>query len=159
LEDLREQFNFLISIRDKVSEAHQTILDIRNIRKQLNHFKELWKDNPAMKPLMEKANEIDKSIGEIENELYQTKNRSNQDPLNFPIKLTNKLAHVGAVSGNGDFKPTKPAMEVKEEMTKKIDEQLGKFRNLRDTQLPDFNRQVREKGIDAVLLKEEKLKS
>ena len=159
LEDLREQFNFLISIRDKVSEAHQTILDIRNIRKQLNHFKELWKDNPAMKPLMEKANEIDKSIGEIENELYQTKNRSNQDPLNFPIKLTNKLAHVGAVSGNGDFKPTKPAMEVKEEMTKKIDDQLGKFRNLRDTQLPDFNRQVREKGIDAVLLKEEKLKS
>jgi hypothetical protein len=36
---------------------------------------------------------------------------------------------------------------------------LGKFRTLRDTQLPEFNRQVREKGVDAILLKEEKLKS
>lgn len=159
LEDLREQFNFLIAIRDKVSEAHQTILDIRNIRRQLAHFKELWKENPAMKPLMEKANEIEKSIGEIENELYQTKNRSNQDPLNFPIKLTNKLAHIGSLSGQGDNPPTKQAKEVKEEMSKKIDGELSKFRTIRDSQLPEFNRQVREKGIDAILLKEEKLKS
>ncbi|WP_421799128.1 WD40/YVTN/BNR-like repeat-containing protein [Haliscomenobacter sp.] len=159
MEDIREQFNFLIGIRDKVTEAHQTILDIRNIRKQLTHFKELWKENPAMKPLMEKANDIDKAIGVIENELYQTKNRSGQDPLNYPIKLTNKLAHVGSLSSQGDYAPTKQAKEVKEEMTKKIDDQLGKFRTLRDTQLPEFNRQVREKGVDAILLKEEKLKS
>jgi hypothetical protein len=159
LDDMREQFSFLIGIRDKVTEAHQTILDIRNIRKQLTHFKELWKENPAMKPLMEKANDIDKAIGIIENELYQTKNRSNQDPLNFPIKLTNKLSHVGSLSSQGDYAPTKQAKEVKEEMTKKIDDQLGKFRTLRDTQLPEFNRQVREKGVDAILLKEEKLKS
>jgi hypothetical protein len=158
LADLQEQFDFLTGIRDKVSEAHQTILDIRTIKRQLNHFKELWKDNPEMKPLMDKANEIEKEISKIENELYQTKNRSGQDPLNFPIKLSNKLAYVGSVS-NGDFKPTKQAKEVKEDMTQKINSELSKFEQVKSTLLPEFNKQVREKGMDAIMMKEAKPKS
>jgi photosystem II stability/assembly factor-like uncharacterized protein len=157
--DLQEQFDFLTGIRDKVSEAHQTILDIRTIKRQLNHFKELWKDDPAMKPLIDKANDIEKEISKIENELYQTKNRSGQDPLNFPIKLSNKLAYVGSVSGGGDFKPTKQAKEVKEEMTQKINSELSKFEQVKSTLLPEFNKQVREKGMDAIMMKEAKPKS
>jgi photosystem II stability/assembly factor-like uncharacterized protein len=154
IEDLQEQFNFLIAIRDKMSETHQTITDVRTIRKQLNNFKELWKDDSNMKPLLEKANEMEKSIGEIENELYQTKNRSGQDPLNFPIKLNNKLGHVGSISNQGDNRPTKQAYQVRDEMTKKIDDQLVRYRKVRDEQLPAFNRMVKDKGVDAIILKE-----
>jgi hypothetical protein len=154
IEDMQEQFNFLISVRDKLSETHQTITDIRTIRKQLSNFKDLWKDDNNMKPLIEKANDMEKSIGEIENELYQTKNRSSQDPLNFPIKLNNKLAHVGMITNQGDNRPTKQAYQVRDEMTKKIDDQLVKYRKVRDEQLPAFNRLVKDKGVDAIILKE-----
>ena len=152
----KEQFDFLIDIREKVSEAHIAINDIRTIKDQLNHFKGLWKGQDDKKELMEKANEIDKSISEIEKALYQTKNRSGQDPLNYPIKLTNKLAHLNSLNGRGDFPPTKQSYEVKETITKQIEEQLGKFEAIKENELPAFNRMVKEKAVDAILLKEKK---
>lgn len=152
----KEQFDFLISVREKVTEAHNAIKDIRTIRDQLNHFKGLWKGQEDKKDLMEKADEINKSISEIENELYQTKNRSRQDPLNYPIKLTNKLAHLNSLNGRGDFPPTKQSYDVQKEITKQIDEQLGEFGKIKETDLPEFNRMVKEKAVDAILLKDKK---
>lgn len=153
--DLQAQFDFVMEISDKVSEAHQTIIDIREVRNQLDHYKKLWKGDEAMKPLIEKANAIDSAMTEVEKELYQTKNRSGQDPLNFPIQLTNKLAHVGALTARGQFAPTEQAIQVKEELTEKIDTQLDKFERIRETELPEFNRMVREKAVDAIQLTKE----
>jgi len=149
----KEQFEFLMDVREKVTEAHQAINDIRAIRKQLGHFKGLWKDQEDKKELMDKANEIEKAIGEIEKELYQTKNRSRQDPLNFPIRLTNKLAHLNSLNGRGDFPPTQQSIEVKNELTKRIDQQLGEFSKIKTSDLPAFNQMVKQKAVDAILLK------
>lgn len=159
MEGFQEQFDFLISVRDKVTESHRAIKDIRTIRDQLNHFKGLWKGQEDKKELIEKANEIEKSIGEIEKALYQTKNRSRQDPLNFPIKLTNKLAHLNSLNGRGDFPPTRQSYEVRDEITRGINEELGKFQEIKDTDLPDFNRMVKENAVDAIMLQEKKEKS
>ncbi|GAB5551361.1 MAG: hypothetical protein Sapg2KO_09520 [Saprospiraceae bacterium] len=152
----QEQFDFLIDVRDKVSEAHIAIKDIRTIKDQLNHFKGLWQGQEDRKDLIDKANEIDKAISIIEKELYQTKNRSRQDPLNYPIKLTNKLAHLNSLNGRGAFPPTKQSYEVKEAISKQIDKQLGEFEAIKANELPAFNRMVKEKAVDAILLKEKK---
>ncbi len=159
LEELKQQFQFVRDVQSKIDETHQTIIDIRAMRQQMNHFRNFWKDDPAMKPLMEKADEIEKKIGKIENELYQTKNRSGQDPLNFPIKLNNKLAGVGSAVNQGNFGPTKQATQVKEELTKQIDEQLKQYQQVISSDLPALNRMVKEKGIDAIQLKQEKKSS
>jgi photosystem II stability/assembly factor-like uncharacterized protein len=152
-EDLKAQFDFLMDVRDKISEAHQAIIDIRQVRAQLNHYKKLWEGDNEKTALVAQANAIDSVMTKIENELYQTKNRSGQDPLNYPIKLTNKLAHVGALSGYGDFAPTEQARQVKEEMSRKIDEQLQLFRRALSEDLPRFNQTVKDKAVDAVMLK------
>lgn len=152
----QEQFDFLIDVRDKVSEAHIAIKDIRTIKDQLNHFKGLWQGQEDRQDLIDKANEIDKAISIIEKELYQTKNRSRQDPLNYPIKLTNKLAHLNSLNGRGAFPPTKQSYEVKEVISKQIDKQLGEFEAIKANELPAFNRMVKEKAVDAILLKEKK---
>jgi hypothetical protein len=155
LEDFKKQFNFLIDIRDKVSEAHQAILDIRETRKQITHLKSIWKDDAEMKSFIQKANDIDKEITKIENELYQTKNKSGQDPLNYPIKLTNKLAHVGSITSRGDFPPTQQANQVKDELNKLINAELQKWENIKSADMETFNKSVREKGIDVLKLKKE----
>jgi hypothetical protein len=155
LDDFKKQFNFLIEIRDKVSEAHQAILDIRETRKQITHLKSIWKDDTEMKSFIQKANDIDKEITKIENELYQTKNKSGQDPLNYPIKLTNKLAHVGSLTNRGDFPPTQQANQVKDELNKLINAELQKWENIKSADMETFNKSVREKGIDVLKLKKE----
>ncbi len=159
LAELQQQFDFIKEVNDKVSEAHQTIIDIRSIRDQLNHYMELWKGKEEMKSLVERAKEINKSMTEIEEALYQTKNRSGQDPLNFPIKLTNKLAHLNSLTGRGNFGPTKQTMQVKNELSSRIDDELEKFEKIQNQELPEFNRMVREKSIDAIVLEKKDKKS
>jgi len=152
LEELREQHAFQIAIRDKVSEAHQTIIDIRQVRGQLDHYKQQWKGDESMKPLITKAEELEERMKTVEEALYQTKNRSRQDPLNYTIRLTNKLAGVGSLTGYGDFAPTEQAKQVRDELTRAIDEQLRMFERIKGEGLPEFNRMVREKAIDAIQL-------
>ena len=83
--------------------------------------------------------------------MYQTKNQSGQDPLNFPIKLNNKLAHLSSVAGEGDYPPTNQVKSVADELTKKIDERLNKLHSIMEKDLPDFNRKVRDKGVSAII--------
>ena len=96
-EDLEEQFEFLIGIRDKVTEIHKTIKQIRSTRDQLNNLN--GKLNEDHEQIRNSIKNIIERITNIEENLYQTKNKSGQDPLNFPIRLNNKLAHLSSVAG------------------------------------------------------------
>ena len=150
--DFEQQFAFVSELLDKVSEAHQAVIDIREVRAQLKNYTKRLKGEESWQPLIEQAGRIDSLLTDIEEELYQTKNRSSQDPLNFPIRLTNKLAHLNAVIGEGDYPPTSQALAVKRELTELIDEQLRRWEEVRSTELPTFNRMVRALEIDAILL-------
>ncbi len=91
---------------------------------------------------------------EVEQALYQTKNRSRQDPLNFPIKLTNKLAHLNSLNGSGDYRPTAQSYQVKDELSQQIDNELKKFRKVVNEDIPELNRMIRERAVDPIMMKE-----
>ncbi len=152
-EDLQAQFEFINEANKKISEAHQTIIDIRDIRKQINAYTELLKDNDSAKDLIAKAKEINAALTKVEEELYQTKNQSRQDPLNYPIKLTNKLGSVASLAASGDNRPTAQMFEVKQDITQKVEVQLTEFKKIRDTELPKFNEMIRQKAIDPIMVK------
>jgi len=106
LADMQKQFNFIKDVNKTMDEAHKSIKKIRNINAQLSDFQKQYKNNNNVKELVEKAKTLETELSKIEKELYQTKNRSGQDPLNFPIKLTNKLGHLNSLVSMGDFAPT-----------------------------------------------------
>ena len=151
IEDLKNQFDFLISIRDKVTVMHKSIKDIRDVKNQINGLKDKIADNEDYEELVEEGKRISKELSEIEETLYQTKNKSDQDPLNFPIRLNNKLAHLSGVAGRGDYPPTSQSIAVKDELTKQIDDQLSKLQAIMEKEVPEFNRMVREKGVNAII--------
>jgi len=76
---------------------------------------------------------------EVEKGLYQTKNRSHQDPLNFPIKLTNKLGHLNSLVSIDDFPPTEQDIAVKNELTAAINKELATFNAVISSELKEFN--------------------
>ena len=98
-------------------------------------------------------------MAKVEEALYQTKNRSGQDPLNFPIRLNNKLAALLGVAGGGEWAPTKQSEDVRIELTTQIDAQLSIFNTLMENDLPAFNQLVKDKSIDAIMLKSRKEKT
>jgi photosystem II stability/assembly factor-like uncharacterized protein len=123
--ELVEQYDFLLGVRDKLTETHQTIKLIRTYRAEMDSLE----TKPANLEM------ILSDMDQIENTLYQTQNKSGQDPLNFPIRLNNKLAHLSSVVGNGDYKPTDQSEEVKVELVMKIDAELSQFKKLEKEQI------------------------
>ena len=147
--DRLAQFEFLKSVRDKVDETHDAIRHMRAMRSQISGLlKRLEKEDHPL--LFGKAEALDSSMVAIEEVLYQTKLKSNQDMLNYPIKLNNKLAHVGSLASMGIYKPTDQMEGVKADLTAKIDVQLSAWYWLRDEQIPAFNVLIRESEIDFI---------
>ena len=137
--EMQEQHDFITDVNETVDRAHQSIKKIRNINGKLDEFVKQYKDNEATKALVEKAKKMKEGFGEIEKALYQTKNQSNQDPLNFPIRLTNKLGHLNSLVALDDFPPTEQDIAVKNELSAKIKEQLTAFDAMVDKEIAAFN--------------------
>lgn len=154
--DFKAQFEFLNDIKNTMTAAHQTIIDIRDTRAQLkNYTKRLDKKEDNLKPIFDAAAAIDSTMTGVEKALYQTQNRSRQDPLNFPIRLTNKLGHLTSLVGGDDYKPTEQAIAVKNELTAAIQKELKTWEKVKSEELPKFNQLVREKAVDAIILSNE----
>ena len=137
--DMKAQYEFISDVNETVDKAHKSIKNIRAINKQLKDFQEQYKDDERTKDLREKAKKLQDDFTAIEEALYQTKNRSGQDPLNFPIKLTNKLGHLNSLVGMGDFAPTEQDKAVKRELEQQINAELVKFVNLVSQEISTFN--------------------
>ncbi len=149
-EDLKEQFDFLLSVRDKVSDIHQTIIDIRSSRSQLIDLKSKISDKY---PDMENSiSDVISRITLIEEKLYQTKNRSGQDPLNFPIRLNNKLAHLTSVASVGNFKPTDQMYNVRDELIGLINKELKMWEDIKENDLVKINSTILENNIQLITI-------
>lgn len=145
--DMQKQYDFINEVNATVTDAHKAILKIRKIKTQLDAFEKQYKGNEQVKPLLEKATEMKKKFTEVEEALYQTQNRSGQDPLNFPIRLTNKLAHLNSLVGLDDFGPTTQDIAVKNELTQQIKSQLNTFNRLVDSEVNAFNSEFNQLNL------------
>ena len=154
LADMKQQFEFVKDVNKTMDEAHKSIKKIRKINDQLSAFEGQYKGDDNVKDLLEKAEELKEKFSDIEKALYQTQNRSGQDPLNFPIRLTNKLGHLNALVSMGDFPPTEQDIAVKKELTEKINAQLSAFDKLVDDEIKSFNAAFNSKNLNYLFLKD-----
>ncbi|MBD0779374.1 glycosyl hydrolase [Maribacter sp. ANRC-HE7] len=136
---MQKQFDFITDINTTIEKAHQSIEKIRKITKQLDAFTKQYKDNEQTKDLVVKAKKMKESLATVEKALYQTKNRSGQDPLNFPIRLNNKLGHLNSLVSIDDFPPTDQDVAVKNELTAQINKELKTYNAVVDKELKEFN--------------------
>jgi predicted translin family RNA/ssDNA-binding protein len=154
LADMQKQFDFIKDVNKTMDEAHKSIKKIRNINKQLNAFQKQYAANENVKELVQKAKTLEEQLSNIEKELYQTKNISGQDPLNFPIKLTNKLGHLNSLVSMGDFAPTEQDIAVKKELTTKIEKQLSAFNTILNDEVKAFNSAFNAKQLNYLFVED-----
>jgi photosystem II stability/assembly factor-like uncharacterized protein len=152
-EEFQKQFDLLTKIRDKFSETSEAIISIRDVRKQAQDYAARVKDQPNAQSIIDAAKALGDKLTAVEEELYQTKNRSNQDPLNFPIRLNNKLAALANAIAAADAQPTEQQVAVYEDLTARINAQLEKLRQALATDVPAFNKLVRDQNAPAVWVK------
>lgn len=152
-EDISKQFYFIKAIRDRINEAHIAIAEMRDLRNQLSGFCTRLSKNTEQDSLLNIYHFIDSCFIQIENELYQSQSKSNQDPINYPIKLTNKLAHLSALYVGGSLAPTDQAEELRRELDQLIKQQLDKYHQITESELKRFNELARQQNIDFIKAK------
>jgi hypothetical protein len=150
LADIKAQFDFSIAVRDKLSETNKAVKKIRTAREQINRVTEPMKGKEEMKDVNDMAKSILDDMKKIEETLYQTKNKSGQDPLNYPVRLNNKLGALGSEVDGSDFRPTEQVKAVYKEITEKIDEQLNLLNEVMTDKVPKFNDLVKQKQVNAI---------
>ena len=144
LDDLNRQLSLSLQLRDKVSQTNEAVIKIRETRKQIDDFVARIQDQKEAAKVVDAGKALSKRLFEIENELYQTKNQSSQDPLNYPIKLNNKIAAVLGAVQMSDTAPTKQESEVFEDLATKVNAQLKKLDTAMTGDLANFNKLAKE---------------
>jgi len=152
LADATAQFNFINDINTKVTEIHKALKNVKKVRNQINSLKKSMKGKEEHKDLLDYATALLKEMTTIEEILYQTKSKSNQDPLNFPIRLNNKLAHLNSLTRIGSYAPTQQAIDFKNVINKEIDNELAKLYELFDNKVSVLNQKVKDSQIDLIQL-------
>ena len=144
--DLQEQFDLAVQIRDRTSDANDAVAHIRELKAQIDDRAER-----AGEPgISDAAAALKQRLSAIEEELYQVRNRSNQDPLNFPIKLNNRLASLRRSVENGEARPTDAAHTVFRELSDELAAQLSALDDVLTRHLAAFNERLAARRIEPV---------
>ena len=149
-DDYQKQLDFLLGVRDKVSEAHQAMTDIKSVRSDIEYFQNKLEGKEEYNELLGLTQELEKEMSVIENNIHMTSNESRQDPLNFGIKVNNRLAFLLADQQRGDYPPTDQAVEVRKELTQELDGELQKLDKLLTNKLKVINEKGKDLGVQII---------
>jgi photosystem II stability/assembly factor-like uncharacterized protein len=148
--DLQAQFAFTWGINRKLTETHESITRLRATRAQLDALEKRIRGQDDYAALTEAAEALKDQLTAIEEALYQTKLEARQDPLNFPIRLNDKLAGVMFAASFGDHAPTASAIAVRDELVAAIDMELARLATVLGSGLAAFNEQAASYDLPAV---------
>ncbi len=146
-QEFLSQLELELQIRDKLSRTNQAVIDIRDVRKQIEDLAARTK-TPV---IVERAKALAKDLTLVEEALYQTKNKANEDPLNYPIRLNNKIAGVLGALEMSDSGPTQQQQQVYEDLSTAINAQLRRLDEIMKRDMPAFNKLVRDQNIPAII--------
>ncbi|MEO6237937.1 MAG: glycosyl hydrolase, partial [Vicinamibacterales bacterium] len=144
--DLQQQFTLALQIRDKVSEANNAVIRIRRIKDEI-------KDRLAKSPdpqLKAAGERLTKSLSAVEEDLYQVRNQSGQDPLNFPIKTNNRMASLLGMTLRGEGKPTANIYPIFEDLKKELKAETDRLDEVLTSDMAAFNSEAKRAGVEPI---------
>lgn len=149
IEELQARYRLVARCRDVVTAAHTAIERLRSLRTQVAAVVER-SEGAARERLVAAQQAFAGSATAIEEALYQTKAKSSQDVLNFPIRLTDKLLGVLSAVNSAEYGPTEGQRAVAEQLIVAIEQQLAAFERLQQAELVAFNQLALELAVPHV---------
>ena len=145
--DLEEQFRFSMQITGKVTAANNAVRLIRGIEEQIEARLEARPDDAELEAAAER---LRASLDAVEGEIYQVRNQSAQDPLNFPIRLNNRIAALLGVVQSAGGRPTAQSYDVFEKLSGLLDQEMARLDGVLEEDLARFNQLLAERDLEPV---------
>jgi photosystem II stability/assembly factor-like uncharacterized protein len=151
-DELKDHFEFLLKVRDKLTEVHDAVLNVRDIRAQVKQWVSRAQGLSGSGALAGAAKELNSELEGVEDELIQWRAQAFEDTFHFPIRLNNKLATIADLTNMADAAPTRQAREVFEELSTHADKQLARLQEVKEGGCSMFSDALRELGVPPIRL-------
>ena len=149
--DLEAQFELRFKIWEKLSETHDAINTLRNLRQQIEEWERRTEGQKDHEVVVRAGKSLKDKLFAVEDELVQSKAKSRQDTLHLPVKLNAKLAALSGVVASADTAPTRQEYELFDDLVGRIDVQLKRLREILDREVAAFNKLIRESNVPALI--------
>jgi hypothetical protein len=143
--DLQYQWDLAGRIRDKVNEANTAVIRIRRIKGDIAS-----RTKDATKEVQDAGAKLAQALSAVEEDVYQVRNQSGQDPLNFPIKTNNRLASLLRVAVTGEGRPTSNVEVIFKDLVEELRGHTDRLDRVISTDLPAFNRMLEREKKDPI---------
>jgi photosystem II stability/assembly factor-like uncharacterized protein len=150
--DFEAQCVFLLRVRDKLSETHDAINQLRDVGRQVAEWQRRAAGHPAETQVSEAARPLLAAIAAVERELIEPRAQAEGDRLHFPSRLNVKLVGLSSVAATADAAPTRQATEVQAELFTRVDQELARWRALRDGDVAAFGDLIHGLAISPVTI-------
>jgi hypothetical protein len=147
-----EQFDFLIEVRDKLSEVKRAINRLRGARVKIDRVCEDLEGKAEAAGIVELAATVTAKLTAVEEVLIQARSKSRQDPLNYPVKLDDKIAALASSTAGADARPTDQSRELFKELAAMADAEMAHLKTILETDVPDLNGRIKEAGIPHIVI-------
>ena len=148
LDDLRDQFELMTAIRDKVSDVNETLNRLRRIERQLDAWAERARDVEEAAAINEHARAIKVSLAEADDDLWQDDGLS---PLVPPNQLREKLYSLATYVDSADARPTTQAWDSYRDLARRVDERIDWLEETVAPDIESFGTRVRQAGVDTII--------
>ena len=151
-QELREQFDFLIEVRDKLSEINRAVNQLRRVRAKIDQVSNEIKGRPEAATVLEEAKKVKAQLTAVEEILIQAKSKSSQDPLNYPVKLDDKIAALATLTAGADARPTDQSRDLFRELADRADAEIVNLKAILESGVPNLNTLLKDAGIPHIII-------
>lgn len=156
--DLEKQYELAMRIRDRVGAGNEAVNEMRSVCEQLDGLKKRLSGDTGAKTVLDSAEVLRRKIDAVEEKVVQPKSKSGEDPLNYPIQVTNQLMDLQGTVESADTAPTSQSYAVFDELSGRLETQLTAWREIQAKDLVALNDLIKKNNIEAIAPATEKSK-
>src|SRR5207249_65646 len=154
--DLQKQFALAVQVNDRISQLHQAVNEIREVKTQIKNLHQRFQDDERLKPAMAAADNLDKRASEVEEQLIQVNMKGSEANLAFPNMLNERFDTFSHATDGGDKAPTQPQVEVFGLLSSNLDQQLKKWADLKSSEVPKVGELIKQANLPVLIIEEQK---
>jgi photosystem II stability/assembly factor-like uncharacterized protein len=149
-DDLEKQSELGRKIVAQVSEIHEAVTAIREVRTQTRGLQKRFGDDLRYAALVSATKDFDKKSLDLESQLLQVNSKSSESNLNYPVLIDERLHGLLGSVESADAAPTTQQYEVFDALGKEAQPLLAQYRELMSKDLPALNEMVNKQNIPAL---------
>src|SRR5207237_2491615 len=153
---LLKLFPLSTPVNDRIVQLHQAVNEIRDLRTQIQTLRKRFGDDQRLKPALAAADDLDRKMSEVEQKLIQVNMKGSEANLAFPNMLNERFDTFSHTIETGDGEPTKPQLDVFQMLSSQLDEQLKKWAQLKNDEVPKVSELVKQANSPALIITEPK---